>query len=134
MQVGFQSQLHCRITGINIKLLARAKELGCQPPPTYPSTRILGLNHLTQMQAADKEQMFPDMLQARQDYISELNGRLVPTHRAVMLGQEMYFTSDPENIKAMLATQFNDFYLGPARRGNMIATLGDGIVCLDHVL
>ena len=74
------------------------------------------------------------MLQERQDYVSELNGRLVPTQRAVMLGQEMFFTSDPENIKAMLATQFNDFDLGPARRGNMIATLGDGIVCFHRVL
>lgn len=81
------------------------------------------------MQDADKEQLFPDMLQRRQDIVSELNGRLVATHRAYLLGQEIYFTSDPENIKAMLATQFNDYDLGEARRYNMMPTLGDGIVC-----
>lgn len=31
----------------------------------------------------------------------------------------------------MLATQFPDYDLGPARRGNMIRTLGDGIFVQD---
>lgn len=83
------------------------------------------------MQDADKKQMFPDLLQRRQDDMSELTGRVCSTHRAFMLGQEIYFTSDPENIKAMLATQFNDYDLGTARRNNMLPTLGDGIVCLS---
>lgn len=36
-----------------------------------------------------------------------------------------------KNIQAMLTSQFNDFYLGPSRRGNMIVTLGDGIFVQD---
>ena len=81
------------------------------------------------MQDADKAQQFPDMLIKRQDYMSEQTGRVCATQKSYMLGQEVHFTSDPKNIQALLATQFSDFDLGPARRGNMIATLGDGIVC-----
>jgi len=43
----------------------------------------------------------------------------------------MFFTSDPENLKAMLATQFEDFDLGPVRRGTMLPSLGDGIFVQD---
>lgn len=83
------------------------------------------------MQAADKAQQFPDMLQQRERDMCELTGRQCSTFKQSLLGQTMYFTSDPKNIQAMLATQFNDFGLGPARRGNMIATLGDGIFVQD---
>ena len=38
-------------------------------------------------------------------------------------------TKDPENIKAVLATQFNDFSLG-TRHGFLYSLLGDGIFTL----
>lgn len=40
-------------------------------------------------------------------------------------------TTDPENIKAILATQFEDFELGPMRRGNFFPMLGNGIFTAD---
>lgn len=43
--------------------------------------------------------------------------------------QTGYFTSDPKNIQAILATQFADFDLGPVRHKIMGEVLGDGIVC-----
>ena len=82
------------------------------------------------MQDADKKGLFPDMMIEREQSMSKISGRECSTFKFNVLGQTVYFTSEPENIKAMLATQFEDYDLGPARRGNMIRTLGDGIVSL----
>jgi cytochrome P450 len=83
------------------------------------------------MMAADKEQLFPDLLVKRERDMSELHGREVSTFKNYILFQDVYFTSDPKNIQALLATQFNDFGLGPARIGNMGQTLGSGIFTQD---
>ena len=107
---------------------ARAKELGCQEPPEFPNQGFLGLKHIGQMQEADKQQKFPDLMLSRQEQMNQITGRVCSTFKFHLLGQELYFTSDPKNIQALLATKFDDFYLGSARRSNMIATLGDGIV------
>lgn len=42
--------------------------------------------------------------------------------------QTGYFTSDPKNVQAILATQFQDFDLGPVRNTIMGEVLGSGIV------
>ena len=108
--------------------VARAKQLDCQEAPEVPDAGFLGHRLLRQMFKADKEQQFPDLLVYRQQFMSEHTGRVCTTFYNRVLGQKQYFTSDPENIKAMLATQFNDFDLGPTRAANMSATLGSGIV------
>lgn len=110
-----------------IQTIARATELGCQDAPKFPSG-FLGLGNIRQMQEADKKKLFPDLMIEREQTMSRIHGRECSTFYSGLLGQKMYFTSDPVNIKAMLATQFEDFYFGPARRGNMIQSLGDGIV------
>ena len=107
---------------------ARAKELGCEDPPSYPGGGFMGTGHIKEMTTADKNQQFPDLMQYREKLMSEIHGRECSTFKLYLLGQEIFFTSDPKNIQAMLANKFNDWYLGPARRNNMIATLGDGIV------
>jgi cytochrome P450 len=47
-----------------------------------------------------------------------------------ILGKRAIATRDPENIKAMLGTQFNDFALGD-RHYQFLPLLGDGIFTLD---
>lgn len=47
-----------------------------------------------------------------------------------LVGKDIILTQDPENIKAILATQFNDFVLG-SRHECVRVTLGDGIFTLD---
>jgi cytochrome P450 len=91
----------------------------------------MGYKNVRAMQEADKQRLFPDLLLHRQETINQLKGRVCSTHRQYILGQTQYFTCDPKNVQAILATQFQDFDLGPARRGNMIATLGDGIFVQD---
>ena len=55
----------------------------------------------------------------------------VPTFKGYVFGTPIVFTKDPENIKAILATQFNDFSLG-IRHAHFDPLLGDGIFTLDH--
>ena len=47
-----------------------------------------------------------------------------------LFGVRVIFTRDPENIKALLATQFEDFALG-SRHAHLSPLLGDGIFTLD---
>lgn len=47
-------------------------------------------------------------------------------------GQRIIFTADPENIKAILATQFNDYGKGPKFHEDFEEFLGDGIFSTDH--
>ncbi len=82
------------------------------------------------MQQADRDQKFPNLMQSRQNDMDKLHGRVCSTFQFHLLGQQLYFTTDPKNIQAMLATKFDDYELGPARRNNMIVSLGDGIVSL----
>lgn len=85
------------------------------------------MKHLREIQAADKARLFPDFLEQRQKKISKELGREVSTFTYSIMGQKLYFTSDPKNIQAMLATQFQDFDLGAARHAIMGEVLGDGI-------
>lgn len=50
--------------------------------------------------------------------------------RITIGGMALFATADPENIKAVLATQFNDFALG-FRNSHFKPLLGDGIFTLD---
>lgn len=61
----------------------------------------MGLKHVKELQAADARKQFPDFLAERQKVISSQLGRLVTTFRYTVLGQTIFFTSDPENIKAV---------------------------------
>ncbi|KFY69662.1 hypothetical protein V496_00068 [Pseudogymnoascus sp. VKM F-4515 (FW-2607)] len=47
------------------------------------------------------------------------------------MGSTNILTVDPENIKAILATQFKYFDIGPKRRGNFMPLLGNGIFTQD---
>ena len=107
---------------------ARAKELGCEPPPTMPEGGFMGFKLLRRVIKADKEGTVLDMWTTRYHEHIKAFGRPLTTFRFNLLGSEVFHTVDPKNVQAMLATQFADFGLGTMRRGNMIALLGDGIV------
>ncbi|KAF7198095.1 Cytochrome P450 52A12 [Pseudocercospora fuligena] len=110
---------------------SRARQLGCQDPPMFPNCGFLGLKHVKLLQAADEKNMFPDFMEERSNIMSKETGRVCSTFTSYLLGQTIYFTSDPENIKAMLATQFPDFDLGPIRHAIMGEVLGEGIFVQD---
>lgn len=94
----------------------------------FPNCGFLGLKHVKLLQAADEKNMFPDFMEERSNIMNKETGRVCSTFTSYLLGQTVYFTSDPENIKAMLATQFPDYDLGPIRHAIMGEVLGEGIV------
>lgn len=103
----------------------KARELGCQPPFVRPHRLPFGLDLLRQIIRADKEQVVPQ-------YFLELYHALgKPTWVQNQIGTMFYITTDPKNIQALLATQFNDFEIGPMRRGNFFPLLGNGIFTSD---
>ncbi|KAF2095752.1 cytochrome P450 [Rhizodiscina lignyota] len=58
-------------------------------------------------------------------------GRPVHTSQSRIINSIVYTTTEPKNIQALLATQFQDFSLGPARHGTFAPLLGNGIFSSD---
>ena len=79
----------------------------------------LSLDLLIEVSKADKAK------QILRFFISVLE-RAGPTHAQLLLGSRAINTVDPENIEAILSTQFKDFSLG-ARERNFRPLLGHGI-------
>jgi len=108
---------------------ALARKLGCQEPPEQVNPRRkklpLGIDNLARAFAADKAQQFPT------DVIQRIHDTGAITFSYSVLGTKSYFTADEKNIQAMLATSFQDFDLGPNRRGNFWPLLGNGIFSQD---
>lgn len=98
----------------------------CQPPIRAPqSERIIGLS------------AFLKVLSFRRDHVSleqtlKRGLEVGWTNTAVILGQNLVLTCDPENLKTVLATNFLDYGLGP-RIHFMGPLLGEGIFTLDDV-
>ncbi|KAE8454401.1 hypothetical protein EG329_000023 [Mollisiaceae sp. DMI_Dod_QoI] len=66
------------------------------------------------------------------DKICERYARLdTYTFSQLLLGERMINTAEPENIKAILATQFKDFELPPRRKAAFQPTFGHGIFTTD---
>ncbi|KAL3474244.1 cytochrome P450 [Aspergillus californicus] len=99
-----------------------AKKWGCQPPRVVP-TGFFGIPTFMELSKANKETRWVEWIANR--YV--LHGN---TFQQSVLGRQMISTIDPENIKALLATQFNDFSLGTRHR-EFYPLLGDGIFTLD---
>jgi cytochrome P450 len=101
---------------------------GCLPPPSYPhSDVVLGLGHLRSLIKARKEKRLPTAFSA----IFTDTGPNVHTVAHYILGKKSYWTMDPENIKAVLATNFKDWELPPARKSAFSRCYGGGIFGVD---
>lgn len=91
-----------------VSLRARYKfvrQNGLQSPPIYEPQSLLGLS------------LFREAKRAAAEYKSlesniERFYRHGNTYSANMIGKSLIMTMDPENIKAVLSTRFNDFGLG----------------------
>ncbi|KAE8385776.1 cytochrome P450 [Aspergillus alliaceus] len=100
----------------------RAQSLGCQPA-AEGSPGIFGVRSFLRLAHAVKQKRWVE-------YIAEQYGRYGDTYSQKALGKRMITTREPENIKALLATQFKDFSLGTRHR-EFYPLLGDGIFTLD---
>jgi len=106
----------------------KARELGCGPVPEQRSkSRLpLGLGLLRDLLLSDREQRAPDHLRE----MFEAMGTY--TFKFKALGFKTYFfTAEPRNVQALLATQFNDFIIAPDRRMSFNSVTGSGIFVKD---
>lgn len=104
----------------------QAKALGCKPALVRRHRLPFGLDNVTRILKAEKEGLVPADYE---DVYKELGQPQTWTQN--LLGTWQYMTTDPKNIQALLATQFQDFEIGSIRRGNFFPLLGNGIFTSD---
>ncbi|KAE8387432.1 cytochrome P450 [Aspergillus alliaceus] len=109
----------------------KARSLDCQEAPLYSGGDPFGISTLFEALHADRDKVLPELAQKRFDLLSTQHSRLVSTFRVRQAGRQNYFTADPKNIQAMLATQFHEFGLGDMRRKVADPVVGRGIFTSD---
>jgi hypothetical protein len=101
-----------------------AKAHGCLPVRRYPqSERIIGWGFSKGQIAAAKNKCILETISKRWEEYG-------PTHSLVFMGRSSVRTIDPENVKAVLATNFHDFGLGQRLKA-FGPLLGSGIFTSD---
>lgn len=101
-----------------------AKLNGCKSPAKYPQAeRIIGYENFRELLVVWRtKRLLPTLL----TWTRETGN----TFSLVNLGRKIIVTTEPENIKSILATKFNDFGLGQRAKA-MGALLGPGIFTSD---
>lgn len=100
---------------------AKARELGCEEPRLENSRLPLGIDLVKLAIQADKQGLFPEHLMRRAEGVG------ANTWRHSIFGQTNVNTIEPQNIQAILATNFGTFDLGPQRAAWFWPMLGNGI-------
>jgi hypothetical protein len=104
------------------------KENGCKPIPSYPhKDPVFGLDLFIENFGLSKNGGLVDRVRER---FQSVNGG-VNTFTQLILGERVINTCEPENIKAILATQFKDFSLPPRRKNALHPVFGHGIFTTD---
>ena len=107
------------------------RENGCKPINNtkelnaFPEN-ILGTKIIRENLKALKEGNYLSTVQAR----FQRNG---PTHHSRYLFTDISTTTEPENVKTMLAVKFGDWSYGPRRKNTFMPLLGPGIFTNDGV-
>jgi cytochrome P450 len=106
-----------------------SRKHGCKPIPKYPhKDPILGIDvFLRNVRLAKNGGLLED-IQARHEKVMTTGHY---TFLQLMLGDSMVMTAEPENVKAILATQFKDFELPPRRKAAFHPIFGHGIFTTD---
>jgi len=100
------------------------KDYGCKPVPKFPqSDPILGTDWFRAQLKAYKSNSFLEAAHERYKQVGL-------TFSGTTIGRVFFLTVDPENIRAMLAKDFDNFGLGP-RIHAMGPFLGSGIFTTD---
>jgi hypothetical protein len=113
----------------SIRQAAKAKSLGCLPAPLFQPWDVLGVqNFMIELNGMNTNHL-SDAFLIRKHEMSAQVGRDCKTFRIQYPpGEIWYYTFDPKNLQAVLATQFQDFQQPAARVGAFEALLGLGIV------
>ena len=95
----------------------------CRAAPEVPSNDKLGLSKLYDHIRARREHRWPSFLAETLDSAGE--NVHTASHRAV--NQNMFYTRDSTNAKAILTAPQGDYVLGDARAANFSPVLGNGL-------
>lgn len=114
-----------------IRLAERAKSFGCKPAPMFLPWDIFGIQNLRmELQAMTTNRLSSSFVE-RKRAMSAKVGRDCKTFRIKYPpGETWFYTFDPRNLQAVLATQFHDFQQPAGRVGALEPLLGLGIVRL----
>jgi hypothetical protein len=115
----------------NIKHAAKARSLGAQPAPLLRPWDVLGVQNFRIELNGMKTNRLSNAFLTRKNEMSKKLGRDCRTFRVrYPPGETWFYTFDPKNLQAVLATQFHDFQQPASRVGAFEALLGLGIVRL----
>ncbi|TVY36228.1 Cytochrome P450 monooxygenase [Lachnellula subtilissima] len=104
-----------------------SRKHGCKPVPSYPhKDPIFGLDVFVKNYKLSNTGGFLD--DVKRKYEKVIGGY---TFTQLVLGERVILTAEPENIKAILATQFKDFELPPRRKVAFQPVFGHGIFTTD---
>lgn len=98
---------------------------GCEDAPTRINKCPGGIDHVARLLIADRDGQVPT------EYLKIYEEQGEHTYAHTILGVTQVMTIEPPNIQAVLATQFQDFEVGPIRRKNFAPLLGNGIFTAD---
>jgi hypothetical protein len=115
---------------ITFRQAAKARSLGCQPAPLFRPWDFLGIQNFMIEINGIKTNRLSHAFLSRKNEMSAKLGRDCKTFRIKYPpGETWYYTFDPKNLQAVLATQFQDFHQPAARSAALEALFGVGIVC-----
>ncbi|KAK5125960.1 hypothetical protein LTR85_011315 [Meristemomyces frigidus] len=106
---------------------ALKREKGTLPAPWFSGFRdhILGLDLFSKNIKLLKEHRLLEVVTAR------FNNDGVKTFKILLLGRQVHFTIEPENLKVVQAMEFKKWGLGSRRKFGFRPLLGDGIFTTD---
>jgi hypothetical protein len=113
----------------HVRQVAKAKSSGCQPAPLLRPWDVFGVhNFKIEMNGMKTNRLSYAFLDRKKEMSAKL-GRDCKTFRIKYPpGETWFYTFDPKNLQAVLATQFQDFQQPSARVRALEALLGLGIV------
>jgi hypothetical protein len=113
----------------HVRQAAKAKSFGCQPAPLFRPWDVFGVKNLKIELNGMKTNRLSNSFLDRKKEMSAKLGRDCKTFRIKYPpGDTWFYTFDPKNLQAVLATQFQDFQQPAARVEAFEALLGLGIV------
>lgn len=113
----------------HVRRTAKAKTFGCEPAPLFRPWDVFGVQNFRIEMGGMKANRLSYAFSDRKNEMSRRMGRNCKTFRIKYPpGETWFYTFDPKNLQAVLATQFQDFQQPAARVGALEALLGLGIV------
>jgi hypothetical protein len=97
--------------------LRRQRIYGTEPAAVYPHRDPLGVDFMLNMVKAIKEHQLLETW-------NEMFARLGPTFWHQATGSWAILTIDPDNLKAVLSTKFQDWVIGGVRQKSLLLTIG----------